>query len=56
VARLLNESGHCPQVITEDLNDLLSKVVDPATADFAVVTGIQIHAGTSEVSRELKLV
>jgi hypothetical protein len=36
------------EVITEDLNDLLSKVVDPATADFAVVTGIQIHAGTSE--------
>eukprot|EP00243_Klebsormidium_subtile_P000160 TRINITY_DN1024_c0_g1_i1.p1 TRINITY_DN1024_c0_g1~~TRINITY_DN1024_c0_g1_i1.p1 ORF type:complete len:486 (+),score=115.64 TRINITY_DN1024_c0_g1_i1:231-1688(+) len=35
-------------VITEDLNDLLSKVVDPATADFAVVTGIQIHAGTRE--------
>ncbi|GAQ84874.1 hypothetical protein KFL_002100040 [Klebsormidium nitens] len=35
-------------VITEDLNDLLSKVVDPAKADFAVVTGIQIHAGTSE--------
>lgn len=33
-------------VITEDLNDLLAKVVDPQKADFAVITGIQIHAGT----------
>ena len=32
------------EVITEDLQDLISKVVDPAKSDFAIVTGIQIHA------------
>eukprot|EP00246_Nothoceros_aenigmaticus_P012475 TRINITY_DN38_c1_g1_i1.p1 TRINITY_DN38_c1_g1~~TRINITY_DN38_c1_g1_i1.p1 ORF type:complete len:436 (-),score=29.92 TRINITY_DN38_c1_g1_i1:435-1742(-) len=33
------------QVIREDLEDLISKVVDPAKADYAVITGVQIHTG-----------
>jgi hypothetical protein len=33
------------QVITEDLERLISLTVDPATADYAVVTGVQIHSG-----------
>ena len=34
-----------PQVITEDLETLISKVVKPANADYAVITGVQIHSG-----------
>jgi hypothetical protein len=33
------------EVINEDLEYLISKTVDPATADYAVVTGVQIHSG-----------
>ncbi|GJP59741.1 hypothetical protein CLOP_g15114 [Closterium sp. NIES-67] len=31
--------------INEDLEKLISLTVDPATADYAVVTGVQIHSG-----------
>jgi len=33
------------EVITEDLERLISLTVDPATADYAVITGVQIHSG-----------
>ncbi|CAI5952572.1 unnamed protein product [Closterium sp. NIES-64] len=33
------------QAINEDLEKLISLTVDPATADYAVVTGVQIHSG-----------
>jgi hypothetical protein len=32
-------------VITEDLEKVVSQVVNPETADYAVITGIQIHSG-----------
>ncbi|GJP47137.1 hypothetical protein CLOM_g6366 [Closterium sp. NIES-68] len=31
--------------INEDLEKLISLTVDPATADYAVITGVQIHSG-----------
>ncbi|CAI5971147.1 unnamed protein product [Closterium sp. NIES-64] len=33
------------QAITDDLEHLISLTVDPATADYAVITGVQIHSG-----------
>lgn len=33
------------EVITEDLEDLIAKTVDPSMADYAVITGVQIHSG-----------
>jgi len=33
------------QAITDDLETLISLTVDPATADYAVITGVQIHSG-----------
>lgn len=33
------------QVITDDLENLISKTVNPETADYAVITGVQIHSG-----------
>ncbi len=43
-----------PQVaertITDDLEYLIEKVVDPATADYAVITGVQIHNWGKELS------
>ncbi|GJP40867.1 hypothetical protein CLOM_g534 [Closterium sp. NIES-68] len=33
------------QAITDDLERLISLTVDPATADYAVITGVQIHSG-----------
>ncbi|CAI7872371.1 unnamed protein product [Closterium sp. NIES-53] len=33
------------QAITDDLENLISLAVDPATADYAVITGVQIHSG-----------
>ncbi|CAI5503806.1 unnamed protein product [Closterium sp. Naga37s-1] len=33
------------QAITDDLENLISLTVDPATADYAVITGVQIHSG-----------
>eukprot|EP00897_Mesotaenium_endlicherianum_P010474 jgi/Mesen1/9455/ME000627S08833 len=35
-------------VITEDLERLISKTVDPEKADYAVITGIQIHSSSLE--------
>jgi Limiting CO2-inducible proteins B/C beta carbonyic anhydrases len=31
------------RTITDDLEFLISKTVDPQKADYAVVTGVQIH-------------
>ncbi len=31
------------RTITDDLEYLISKTVDPAKADYAVITGVQIH-------------
>ncbi len=43
-----------PQVaertITDDLEYLIEKAVDPATADYAVITGVQIHNWGKELS------
>ena len=33
------------QVVTETLEDLISKVIDTSKADYAVITGTQIHTG-----------
>lgn len=33
------------QVITDDLETLISMTVDPEVADYAVITGVQIHSG-----------
>jgi len=33
------------QAITNTLEDHISKTVDPAKADYAVIVGVQIHAG-----------
>lgn len=33
------------QAITDDIEKLVSLTVDPATSDYAVVTGVQIHSG-----------
>ncbi|CAI7930844.1 unnamed protein product [Closterium sp. NIES-54] len=33
------------QAINDDLEKLISLTVDPATADYAVITGVQIHSG-----------
>ena len=44
-------SAHLPvhlpvhQAITDDIERLISLTVDPATADYAVITGVQIHSG-----------
>ncbi|CAI5537342.1 unnamed protein product [Closterium sp. Naga37s-1] len=35
------------QAITDDLEYLISQTVDPATADYAVITGVQIHSGNN---------
>ena len=41
---LVNITKAAEEVITEDLQDLITKVVNPAHNDYAIVTGIQIHA------------
>lgn len=33
------------QAITDDIESLIKKTVNPETSDFAVITGIQIHSG-----------
>jgi hypothetical protein len=33
------------QAITDDIENLVSLTVDPGTADYAVITGVQIHSG-----------
>ncbi|CAI5531561.1 unnamed protein product [Closterium sp. Naga37s-1] len=38
--------------INEDLEKLISLTVDPATADYAVITGVQIHSGNQLTSPE----
>eukprot|EP00245_Coleochaete_scutata_P013615 TRINITY_DN5601_c0_g1_i1.p1 TRINITY_DN5601_c0_g1~~TRINITY_DN5601_c0_g1_i1.p1 ORF type:complete len:403 (+),score=100.47 TRINITY_DN5601_c0_g1_i1:206-1414(+) len=42
---LISVTKAAMEVITEDLEDLIAKTVDPATADYAVITGVQIHSG-----------
>lgn len=42
---LVDVTKACLQVITDDLENLISKTVDPATSDYAVITGVQIHSG-----------
>eukprot|EP00245_Coleochaete_scutata_P005498 TRINITY_DN19109_c0_g1_i1.p1 TRINITY_DN19109_c0_g1~~TRINITY_DN19109_c0_g1_i1.p1 ORF type:complete len:449 (-),score=89.62 TRINITY_DN19109_c0_g1_i1:490-1836(-) len=42
---LVDVTNAALEVITEDLEDLISKTVDPKVADYAVVTGVQIHSG-----------
>ncbi len=38
------------RTITDDLEYLIEKAVDPATADYAVITGVQIHNWGKELS------
>ena len=33
------------QVVTDTLEDLISKAIDTSKADYAVITGTQIHTG-----------
>ena len=33
------------QAINDDIEKLISLTVDPKTADYAVITGVQIHSG-----------
>ncbi|PNH07267.1 hypothetical protein TSOC_006278 [Tetrabaena socialis] len=40
------------RTITDDLEYLIEKAVDPATADYAVITGIQIHNWGKELTEE----
>eukprot|EP00271_Cylindrocystis_brebissonii_P012106 TRINITY_DN301_c0_g2_i1.p1 TRINITY_DN301_c0_g2~~TRINITY_DN301_c0_g2_i1.p1 ORF type:complete len:398 (-),score=56.05 TRINITY_DN301_c0_g2_i1:629-1822(-) len=42
---LVDVTKACLQVMTEDLESLIAKTVDPATSDYAVITGVQIHSG-----------
>eukprot|EP00271_Cylindrocystis_brebissonii_P012108 TRINITY_DN301_c0_g3_i2.p1 TRINITY_DN301_c0_g3~~TRINITY_DN301_c0_g3_i2.p1 ORF type:complete len:390 (-),score=70.75 TRINITY_DN301_c0_g3_i2:1229-2398(-) len=42
---LIDVTKACLQVLTEDLENLISKTVDPETSDYAVITGVQIHSG-----------
>eukprot|EP00271_Cylindrocystis_brebissonii_P006540 TRINITY_DN19318_c0_g1_i1.p1 TRINITY_DN19318_c0_g1~~TRINITY_DN19318_c0_g1_i1.p1 ORF type:complete len:308 (-),score=56.44 TRINITY_DN19318_c0_g1_i1:482-1405(-) len=43
------------EVITEDLENLISKTVDPSTSDYAVITGVQIHSGNQIPGEPFKL-
>eukprot|EP00270_Netrium_digitus_P006935 TRINITY_DN19_c0_g1_i9.p1 TRINITY_DN19_c0_g1~~TRINITY_DN19_c0_g1_i9.p1 ORF type:complete len:430 (+),score=106.04 TRINITY_DN19_c0_g1_i9:84-1292(+) len=43
------------QAITEDLEKLISLTVDPATADYAVITGVQIHSGNQVPGEPFRL-
>eukprot|EP00271_Cylindrocystis_brebissonii_P012105 TRINITY_DN301_c0_g1_i1.p1 TRINITY_DN301_c0_g1~~TRINITY_DN301_c0_g1_i1.p1 ORF type:complete len:407 (-),score=88.03 TRINITY_DN301_c0_g1_i1:1085-2305(-) len=43
------------QVITEDLENLISKTVNPETSDYAVVTGVQIHSGNQIPGEPFKI-
>ena len=36
------------RTITQDLESLISKAVDPAKADYAVISGVQIHVCTKD--------
>lgn len=39
----------CPSLHPQDLEYLISKAVNPKTADYAVVTGVQIHNWASDL-------
>ncbi|CAI5460991.1 unnamed protein product [Closterium sp. Yama58-4] len=43
------------QAITDDLEHLISLTVDPATADYAVITGVQIHSGNQVPGEEFRI-
>ncbi|CAI5929352.1 unnamed protein product [Closterium sp. NIES-64] len=43
------------QAITDDLENLISLTVDPATADYAVITGVQIHSGNQVPGEEFRI-
>lgn len=40
------------RTITDDLEYLIEKAVDPATSDYAVITGVQIHNWGKELSED----
>eukprot|EP00475_Leptophrys_vorax_P020090 TRINITY_DN2750_c0_g1_i4.p1 TRINITY_DN2750_c0_g1~~TRINITY_DN2750_c0_g1_i4.p1 ORF type:complete len:183 (+),score=22.39 TRINITY_DN2750_c0_g1_i4:118-666(+) len=41
--------------INDDLEKLISLTVDPATADYAVITGVQIHSGNQVPGEEFRI-
>ncbi|CAI5476765.1 unnamed protein product [Closterium sp. Yama58-4] len=41
--------------INEDLEKLISLTVDPATADYAVITGVQIHSGNQVTGEPFRI-
>ena len=43
------------RTLTKDLENLIAKAVDTSKADYAVITGVQIHATTNDsVSGDLR--
>eukprot|EP00270_Netrium_digitus_P012417 TRINITY_DN402_c0_g1_i1.p1 TRINITY_DN402_c0_g1~~TRINITY_DN402_c0_g1_i1.p1 ORF type:complete len:402 (-),score=77.18 TRINITY_DN402_c0_g1_i1:156-1361(-) len=43
------------QAITDDLELLIERTVDPAVADYAVITGVQIHSGNQIPGEEFRI-
>ena len=47
---LVDITSVAERVITDDLEFLISKAVDPNKADFAVITGVQIHNWSTDLA------